>query len=42
MTDIKYQIIKPDNNENIELIALWYLSEWDIPVQTTIEKIKKL
>ncbi len=42
MTDIKYQIITSDDNENIALIADWYLSEWNIPIQTTIEKIKKL
>lgn len=42
MTDIKYQIITPDDNENIALIADWYLTEWNIPVQTTIEKIKNL
>ncbi len=42
MTDIQYQIIKPDDNKNIELIADWYLSEWNIPIQTTIDKTKKL
>ena len=42
MTEIKYQIITADDNENIELIAHWYLSEWNIPIQTTIEKTKKL
>ncbi len=42
MTNIKYQIIRPDDNENIELIADWYLCEWNIPVQTTIEKIRNL
>lgn len=42
MTDIKYQIIRADDNENIKLIAEWYLTEWNIPIQTTIEKIKKL
>jgi GNAT superfamily N-acetyltransferase len=42
MTDIKFQVIKPDDNESIQLIADWYLSEWNIPVQTTIEKTKKL
>ncbi len=42
MTDVKYQIIKPGDNENIQLIADWYLSEWNIPVQTTIDKTKKL
>ena len=39
---IKYKIITPNDNENIELIADWYLSEWNIPIQTTIEKTKKL
>lgn len=42
MTDIKYQIVTPDDNKNIELIAEWYLSEWNIPIQTTIDKTKKL
>lgn len=42
MTDIKYQIVTPDDNKNIELIAEWYLSEWNIPIQTTIEKTKNL
>ncbi|HRP91224.1 MAG TPA: GNAT family N-acetyltransferase [Edaphocola sp.] len=42
MANIKYQIIQPDDKENIELIADWYLSEWNIPIQTTIEKTKKL
>ena len=42
MTGIQYQLIKPDDNEHIALIADWYLSEWSIPVQATIEKIKQL
>ena len=42
MTNINYQIITPDDNENIALIADWYLTEWNIPVQSTIEKTKKL
>ena len=42
MADIKYQIIQPNDNEKIELIADWYLSEWNIPIQTTIEKTKNL
>lgn len=42
MKDIKYQLIQPDDNENMELIANWYLKEWNIPIQTTIEKIKNL
>ncbi len=42
MINIKYQIIRPNDSENIDLIAEWYLSEWNIPIQTTIEKTKKL
>jgi GNAT superfamily N-acetyltransferase len=42
MTEIKYQIIKPEDDKNIHLIADWYLSQWNIPIQTTIEKIKRL
>ena len=42
MTNINYQLILPDDHQNIQLIADWYLSEWNIPVQSTIEKIKKL
>jgi len=42
MTDIKFQIINPGDKEYTELIAEWYLSEWNIPIKTTIDKIKKL
>ncbi|MDF3077354.1 MAG: GCN5-related N-acetyltransferase [Sphingobacteriaceae bacterium] len=42
MTEIEYQLIRPNDDENIKLIADWYLSEWNIPVQATIEKTKKL
>lgn len=42
MAAIKYQIIQPDDNENIKLIADWYLSEWKIPIETTINKTKNL
>jgi GNAT superfamily N-acetyltransferase len=42
MTEIKCQLIKPDDTKEIKIIADWYLSEWNIPIQTTIEKTKKL
>lgn len=42
MTEIKYQIIKPNDQQIIELIADWYLNEWKIPIQTTIDKTKNL
>ncbi len=37
--EIKYQIIKPDDKQSIELIADWYLSEWNIARETTIEQL---
>jgi hypothetical protein len=42
MNDINFHIIKPDDTTNIQVIANWYLSEWNIPLQTTIEIIKHL
>lgn len=42
MKRIKYHIINTDDNKNIEHIADWYLNEWNIPIETTIEKTKKL
>jgi hypothetical protein len=42
MAGIKFQIIKPEDNGNIALIADWYLHEWNIPRQTTIQKLKEL
>jgi GNAT superfamily N-acetyltransferase len=42
MADIKFHLISPDDNENIELFADWYLNVLNIPLQTTIEKTKKL
>jgi GNAT superfamily N-acetyltransferase len=42
MAEIKYRIITSEDDEYIELIADWYFSEWNIPIQTTIEKSKKL
>ncbi len=42
MAKIGYKIIKPDDNKNITLIANWYLNEWNIPIERTVEKLKKL
>lgn len=41
-TGIKFQLITPKDNKNISLIADWYLGEWNIPIETTVQKIKKL
>jgi len=37
---ILFHLVNADDNEIIELIADWYLCEWNIPKQTTIQKIK--
>jgi len=42
MTNINYQFVQPDDNKNMELIADWYADEWNIPVQTTIQKLTNL
>lgn len=42
MKDIKYQIVKPNDEDTIQMIADWYLLEWGIPAQHTIDKIKNL
>jgi phosphoribosylglycinamide formyltransferase 1 len=39
---IKFQIVQPTDTKNIELIANWYLSEWDIPVDKTIQRLKTI
>lgn len=42
MNGINYQFVKPDDNKNIKLITEWYASEWNIPAQTTIQKLKDI
>jgi GNAT superfamily N-acetyltransferase len=42
MTDTEYIRINPGDIEHAQLIADWYLSEWNIPVQSTHERIKNL
>ncbi|HLP37206.1 GNAT family N-acetyltransferase [Lacibacter sp.] len=42
MTHFNYQLVKPDDDDIITVIANWYLNEWNIPVAATVEKIKKL
>lgn len=39
MSEIKCQIVQPGDNEIIQLIADWYLSEWNIPTGKTIQKL---
>lgn len=42
MTSIQFQIVQHGDNEAIQLIADWYLSEWNIPVNKTIERLKTI
>lgn len=42
MAIINYHKVEPEDFQNTELIADWYLSEWNIPIQTTVERTRKL
>ena len=38
--DISFQFISPENTTDIALIAGWYTSEWKIPQETSVEKLR--
>ena len=40
MSQPQFQIINPNDNKTIELISDWYLSQWNIPKNITIQKLK--
>jgi hypothetical protein len=40
--NITYQLLKPEDKENIALIANWYLSEWNIPKEKTIQNLESV
>ncbi|HEX7367518.1 MAG TPA: GNAT family N-acetyltransferase [Pelobium sp.] len=42
LTNIQFKVVDPKDIETITMIAEWYLKEWNIPLKTTIEKIKAL
>src|SRR5690349_6735421 len=42
MAGIQFYILQPNDNKLIELIANWYLSEWNIPVNKTIDNLKAI
>lgn len=42
MREIKFEIVQPGDNKAIHLIADWYLDEWNIPVNKTIERLKTI
>jgi len=42
MTNIKFRIIQPDDLETFQLIADWYLKEWNIPTDITIKRLQNI
>lgn len=42
MNGIQFRTLQPSDEELIQLVANWYLSEWKIPVDVSMEKIKTL
>jgi GNAT superfamily N-acetyltransferase len=40
MTKINFQILKPNDQTTFQLIADWYLSEWKIPHDKTIQRLQ--
>ena len=39
MGTVSYHRINPNDKELIKIIAEWYLSEWNIPIETTTHKL---
>jgi hypothetical protein len=42
MTNIKFQILQPNDLISFQLIADWYLSEWKIPINKTIQRLQNI
>jgi GNAT superfamily N-acetyltransferase len=42
MADIRFHILQPDDNKLMQLIADWYLSEWNIPLAKTTERLQAI
>ncbi len=40
MSQPQFQIVDPADRKTIELIADWYVSEWNIPKEKTIQKLE--
>lgn len=39
---IRFQFVSPEHIADIDLIAGWYASEWEIPQEKSIEKLRQL
>ncbi|MEP6947793.1 MAG: hypothetical protein ABI863_00900 [Ginsengibacter sp.] len=42
MTDIRFHILQPGDNDTFQLIAEWYSNELKIPMHHTIQKLKSV
>jgi len=42
MSLIEFKILKSNDFDSFELIADWYLNEWNFPIDKTIERLKKI
>lgn len=42
MENIQFHLIKLSDKQRIELISQWYLNEWNIPMEDTLNKINNL
>lgn len=39
MNHVEFKIVQPDDPLSLNLIADWYFSEWQIPAETTLERL---
>ena len=39
MGTISYHRLDPDDKETITIIAEWYLKEWNLPIESTIQRL---
>jgi GNAT superfamily N-acetyltransferase len=42
MDKIAFQLLQPNDRQTFELIAGWYVSEWNIPVDKTINRLPEI
>lgn len=42
MPNTQFQLLQPNDSNTIQLIADWYLSEWNIPQEKTIHRLNTI
>ncbi|MBO9594976.1 MAG: GNAT family N-acetyltransferase [Niabella sp.] len=42
MSSVEFKILQPDDQQLLKLIAGWYVEEWQIPVETTLERLSNI